>query len=162
MRFPRQEYWSGLPFPSPGDLPDPGAEPWSLALEQNYLPTELPRQPNISVNLGFALLHTSLGILFRDISKNLESIQDTGGKNPCGLCVLWHGDSKWEIYSNWSWVITPHGLLQRCPQLPMHTLTVRALFPVMKSFCFCQPYWDIGIFSVVFFSIEGVTEPFHF
>ena len=27
MEFPRQEYWSGLPFPSPGDLPDPGTEP---------------------------------------------------------------------------------------------------------------------------------------
>ena len=33
MRFPRQEYWSGLPFPSPGDLPDPGIEPRSLALQ---------------------------------------------------------------------------------------------------------------------------------
>ena len=30
MGFPRQEYWSGLPFPSPGNLPDPGVEPWSL------------------------------------------------------------------------------------------------------------------------------------
>ena len=29
MGFSRQEYWSGLPFPSPGDLPDPGIEPWS-------------------------------------------------------------------------------------------------------------------------------------
>ena len=32
MGFSRQEYWSGLPFPSPGDLPDPGIEPWSPAL----------------------------------------------------------------------------------------------------------------------------------
>ena len=31
MGFSRQEYWSGLPFPSPGDLPDPGMEPWSPA-----------------------------------------------------------------------------------------------------------------------------------
>ena len=31
MGFSRQEYWSGLPFPSPGDLPDPGIEPTSLA-----------------------------------------------------------------------------------------------------------------------------------
>ena len=30
VEFPRQEYWSGLPFPSPGDLPDPGIEPASL------------------------------------------------------------------------------------------------------------------------------------
>ena len=33
MGFPRQEYWSGLPFPSPGDLPDPGIKPRSLALQ---------------------------------------------------------------------------------------------------------------------------------
>ena len=32
MEFSRQEYWSGLPFPSPGDLPDPGTEPGSPAL----------------------------------------------------------------------------------------------------------------------------------
>ena len=32
MGFPRQEYWSGLPFPCPGDLPDPGIEPVSRAL----------------------------------------------------------------------------------------------------------------------------------
>ena len=32
MGFPRQEYWSGLPFPSPGDLPNPGIEPGSPAL----------------------------------------------------------------------------------------------------------------------------------
>ena len=32
MEFPRQEYWSGLPFPPPGDLPDPGTKPESLCL----------------------------------------------------------------------------------------------------------------------------------
>ena len=37
MGFPRQEYWSGLPFPSPGDLPDPGIEPRSPALEADTL-----------------------------------------------------------------------------------------------------------------------------
>ena len=40
MGFPRQEYWSGLPFPSPGDLPDPGIEPVSPVLQANFLPTE--------------------------------------------------------------------------------------------------------------------------
>ena len=33
IEFSRQDYWSGLPFPSPGDLPDPGTEPWSLGLQ---------------------------------------------------------------------------------------------------------------------------------
>ena len=37
MGFPRQEYWSGLPFPSPGDLPDPATEPGSPALQANSL-----------------------------------------------------------------------------------------------------------------------------
>ena len=41
MGFSRQEYWSGLPFPSPGDLPDPGIEPGSPALQADSLLTEL-------------------------------------------------------------------------------------------------------------------------
>ena len=43
--FSRQEYWSGLPFPSPGDRPDPGIEPRSLALQADSLPTELQGKP---------------------------------------------------------------------------------------------------------------------
>ena len=42
MKFSRQEYWIGLLFPSPRDLPDPGIEPVSLALKADSLPTELP------------------------------------------------------------------------------------------------------------------------
>ena len=38
MRFPKQEHWSGLPFPSPGDLPDPGIKPKSSALKADSLP----------------------------------------------------------------------------------------------------------------------------
>ena len=41
MGFSRQEYWSGLPFPSPGDLPDPGIEPGSPALQADSLLIEL-------------------------------------------------------------------------------------------------------------------------
>ena len=41
MGFSRQEYWSGLPCPSPGDLPDPGIEPRCPALEADSLLTEL-------------------------------------------------------------------------------------------------------------------------
>ena len=40
MGFSRQESWSGLPFPSPGDLPDPGIEPGSPALQADALPSE--------------------------------------------------------------------------------------------------------------------------
>ena len=40
MGFARQEYWSGLPFPPPGDLPDPGTEPMSPALAGGFFTTE--------------------------------------------------------------------------------------------------------------------------
>ena len=45
MGFSRQEYWSGLPFPSPGDLPDPGIEPVSSPLQTDSLPSEPPGKP---------------------------------------------------------------------------------------------------------------------
>ena len=42
MGFSRQEYWSGLPFPSPGNLPNPGIKPRSLTLQTDALPSEPP------------------------------------------------------------------------------------------------------------------------
>ena len=46
MGFSRQEYWSGLPFPSPRDLPDPGIKPGSPALQAVSLPNELRGKPS--------------------------------------------------------------------------------------------------------------------
>ena len=43
MGFSRQEYWIGLPLPSPGDLPDPGIEPGSLASQADALPSKPPK-----------------------------------------------------------------------------------------------------------------------
>ena len=48
MGFSRQEYWSGLPFPTLGDLPNPGFEPKSLALQADSLPLSHQRIPKIS------------------------------------------------------------------------------------------------------------------
>ena len=45
MVLPRQEYWSGLSFPFPGDLLDPGIEPKSPALQADSLPSEPPGKP---------------------------------------------------------------------------------------------------------------------
>ena len=45
MEFSWQEYWRGLPWPSPGDLPDPGIEPRSPTLQADALPSEPPRKP---------------------------------------------------------------------------------------------------------------------
>ena len=71
MWFSRQEYWSGLPFLFPGDLPDPGIEPWSPALQEDPLPlshwirplgcqvTQLipdgAKQRALSLNLAFTM-----------------------------------------------------------------------------------------------------------
>ena len=60
MGFSGQEYWSGLPFPSPGDLPDPGTEPRSPTLQADTLTSEPPGKPymhksktkTIMVNIG--------------------------------------------------------------------------------------------------------------
>ena len=51
MEFSRQEYWSGLPFPSAGDLPNPEIELGSPALQADSLPAELPGKP-------FSLIHS--------------------------------------------------------------------------------------------------------
>ena len=45
MGFSKQEYWSGLPFPSPGHLPDSSIKPWSLALQADSSPSELQGKP---------------------------------------------------------------------------------------------------------------------
>ena len=50
MKFYRQEYCSGLPFPSPGDLPDPGIKSRSSALQAGSLPSELPGKPRCQHN----------------------------------------------------------------------------------------------------------------
>ena len=52
MGFSRQEYWSGVPFPSPGDLPDPGIEPGSPAFQADALTSEPPGNPGSILGSG--------------------------------------------------------------------------------------------------------------
>ena len=52
MEFSRQEYWSGVPFPSPGDLPNPGIKPGSPALQADALTSEPPGKPITQVQLS--------------------------------------------------------------------------------------------------------------
>ena len=56
MGFPRQEYWSGLPFPSPGNLPNPGIKPGSPALQADPLPSEPPGKPSWFINDSYSEL----------------------------------------------------------------------------------------------------------
>ena len=57
MGFSRQEYWSGLPFPSPGDLPDPGIEPGSPAFQADTLTSE----PIVRINPALVVQWLALG-----------------------------------------------------------------------------------------------------
>ena len=62
MGFSRQEYCSGLPFPSPGDLPYPGLEPRSPAMQADSLPTE--QNVNIGLNKRAVLITKDAQIFF--------------------------------------------------------------------------------------------------
>ena len=62
----QQEYWSGLPFPSPADLPNPGMEPGSPALQVESLPAELPGK-SVFILLGYFDNSSSIYSVLSDI-----------------------------------------------------------------------------------------------
>ena len=76
MGFSRQEDWSGLPFPSPGDLPDPGMEPGSPALQADALPSEPPGTLHLSILEFF-----NLGILGYQLFLDLKKVTAHECKN---------------------------------------------------------------------------------
>ena len=102
MEFPRQEYWFGLPFPSPRDLPDPVVEPASPALAGRFFTTEPPRKPRViiadylifffflpdSVKFHEILLLNTFGGLGPDTSVEVLS---------CGTGLLWSWCRAWYI-----------------------------------------------------------------
>ena len=71
MEFSRQECWSGLPFLSPGDLPNPGIEPRSPTLQADSLPSEPPD-----------------GTIFNNISSNEIQIEKDKVLLPCGVYCM--------------------------------------------------------------------------
>ena len=64
MGFSRQEYWSGLPFPSAGDLPGPGIEPRSPALQADALTSEPPGKTPVYNGGRVRVLHLNFNISF--------------------------------------------------------------------------------------------------
>ena len=85
--FSRQEYWSGLPFPSPGDLPDPGIKPMSPTLQADSLPSEPP---------GKSMYHIHDRISVYELRTQWSGIPDSsafssfwGPKMPA-LKIIWH------------------------------------------------------------------------
>ena len=65
MEFSKQESWSGLPFPSPGDLPDPGIKPRTPAMQADSLPTELPGDSQIYMFTRAILVHRTFIIKYQ-------------------------------------------------------------------------------------------------
>ena len=84
LGFPRQEYWSGLPFPSPGDLPDPGIEPGSLALQADSLPFEPPGKRDGSRGGGTVTTEAEVGVIWPQ-SRNLRDHQRQKARNGVSL-----------------------------------------------------------------------------
>ena len=78
MEFSRQEYWSGLPFPSPGELPDPGIKPRSPALQADALPSELPEYIKQNARLDEA----QAGIKIAE--RNINNLRYAGEHHPYG------------------------------------------------------------------------------
>ena len=81
MKFSKQEYWSGLPFPSPGDLPNPGIAPGSPALQAYALLSEPPGKPlwgdGVLINLivGITLQYICLSNLHISSVQSLSRVQ---------------------------------------------------------------------------------------
>ena len=72
MGFSRQEYWSGLPFPSPGDLPNPGIEPGSPTFQADVLISEPPRKGCVGIQplkfVSYYIVHLLYFIVYYTFS----------------------------------------------------------------------------------------------
>ena len=66
MKFSRQEYWSGFPFPPSGDLPDPGIEPSSPVLAGGFFTTEPPGKP-LCLNWALRMLSHTKQVLSKQV-----------------------------------------------------------------------------------------------
>ena len=98
MGFSRQEYWSGLPFPSPGDLPDPGIEPRSPALQADALTSEPPGKP---FNREAGVISDILEWLFNTTGDILYILYPTWTVNQCPESIeQWAEQSEFSKYWN--------------------------------------------------------------
>ena len=77
MGFSRQEYWSGLSFPSPGDLPNPGIELGSLALQADALPSEPPGKHGVTSKFGLGVQNKAGQRLIEFCQENALVIANT-------------------------------------------------------------------------------------
>jgi len=96
MGFSRQEYWSGLPCPPPGDPPNPGIELWFPALQADSLPTELQGKPVVLIRLcqnhltSFHALEKEMAAYFSVLAWRIPGMGDPGGLPSMGSRRVGH------------------------------------------------------------------------
>ena len=109
--FSRQEYWSGLPFPSPGDPPDPGIKPGSPALQADSLPSEPSGKPHKITKVYYIAWWIIFNCLtITKMEKNL--------KKDIYICIPWQGFSQFSGLTSASMSQPPCRLLLCLCALP--------------------------------------------
>ena len=125
MGFSRQEYWSGLPCPPPGDLPNPGIKPRSPALQADSLPSESPGKPK---NTGMGSLSLLQGIfLTQELNWDLLHCRRI-------LYQLSYQGSLWEPYDMGKTITI------ECAPRTISVGHVFGLHQFIKSLCACENF----------------------
>ena len=128
MEFSRQEYWSGLPFPSPGDLPNTGMEPRSPALQADALPVWATREPYLKINWDNILKIFAPGPRIKEVFDKwklslllLIIINYINELHVHGLSrfTCWNSNPQWDGIRRWelirSWGLSPHLMMESVP-----------------------------------------------
>ena len=106
MEFSRPEYWSGQPFPSPGDFPNPGIKPRSPALQADSLPAEPQVKPTLCMSVYKTVGHKTKDTKFLFPLKSPELGIRTKNYTPCLPLLTWAGKPATCLMS----VLSPHSL----------------------------------------------------
>ena len=124
MEFSRQEYWSGLPFPFPGDLPNPGIEPGSPSLQADTLPYEPPGKHMWKLSNKCKILADNEHIAPGPGASGLI-VPPPGPSchhhNPCATTLFPHHQpirESWMIWSSTLWCLLPYVAFKMLCQNP--------------------------------------------
>ena len=104
MGFPRKEYWTGLPFPSPRSLTNPGIKPMSPALAVGLFTTEPPGKPSLLMTVGFSAITVSIAAI------SMLSLVTSYVVQCLGLHASTAGSRIWSLVLQ-SMATNPHTLL---------------------------------------------------